>query len=40
LAICKLVVEAHGGAISARACDPGTEFRIDLPAHEMEATTP
>jgi two-component system sensor histidine kinase KdpD len=40
LAICKLVVEAHGGAIAVRACDPGTEFRIDLPAHEVEAATP
>jgi signal transduction histidine kinase len=40
LAICKLVVEAHGGEIAVRACDPGTEFRIDLPAHEVEAATP
>jgi two-component system sensor histidine kinase KdpD len=34
LAICKLVVEAHGGRIAARRCEPGTEFRIDLPADE------
>jgi two-component system, OmpR family, sensor histidine kinase KdpD len=34
LAICKLVVEAHGGHIAVRRCEPGTEFRIDLPAHE------
>ena len=32
LAICKLVVQAHGGRIAARRCDPGSEFRIDLPA--------
>ena len=32
LAICKLVVQAHGGSIAARRCEPGTEFRIDLPA--------
>lgn len=36
LAICKLVVEAHGGVIAARSCEPGTEFRIDLPAREVE----
>ena len=39
LAICKLVVEAHGGGIAARRCDPGTEFRIDLPAQEVQAAT-
>ena len=32
LSICKTIVEAHGGRIQARRCDPGTEFRIDLPA--------
>jgi two-component system sensor histidine kinase KdpD len=37
LAICKLVVDAHGGEIVAKRCEPGTEFRIDLPAHELEA---
>jgi two-component system sensor histidine kinase KdpD len=37
LAICKLVVQAHGGGIDAHRRDPGTEFRIDLPAAEMEA---
>jgi two-component system, OmpR family, sensor histidine kinase KdpD len=32
LAICRLVVEAHGGRIAATRCEPGAEFRIDLPA--------
>lgn len=32
LAICQLAAEAHGGSISARGCDPGAEFRIELPA--------
>ena len=32
LAICRLIVQAHGGRIEARRCEPGTEFRIDLPA--------
>lgn len=32
LAICRLIVQAHGGRIEARRCDPGLEFRIDLPA--------
>ncbi|HXE49928.1 MAG TPA: ATP-binding protein, partial [Ramlibacter sp.] len=32
LAICRAIVEAHGGRIEARRCDPGTEFRFDLPA--------
>jgi K+-sensing histidine kinase KdpD len=36
LAICSLVVQAHGGRIAARRCDPGTEFRIDLPAAAVE----
>lgn len=36
LAICKLVVQAHGGGIVARRCDPGTEFRIDLPAERAK----
>jgi len=31
LAICKLIVEAHGGRIQACRCEPGVEFRIDLP---------
>jgi two-component system sensor histidine kinase KdpD len=31
LAICRLVVEAHGGTVAAHRCEPGTEFRIDLP---------
>src|SRR3569623_2254279 len=34
LAICKLVVDAHGGTVAACRCEPGTEFRIDLPASE------
>ena len=36
LAICKTIVEAHGGQIQARGCDPGCEFRIDLPLTERE----
>jgi two-component system sensor histidine kinase KdpD len=32
LAICQLAAQAHGGSASARRCDPGAEFRIDLPA--------
>jgi two-component system sensor histidine kinase KdpD len=36
LAICKLAADAHGGRVEARRCDPGTEFRIDLPAQEMQ----
>ena len=35
LAICKTIVEAHGGQIQARSCAPGAEFRIDLPAAEI-----
>ncbi len=31
LAICQLAAQAHGGAVSAKRCDPGSEFRIDLP---------
>ena len=31
LSICKLVVEAHAGQMETKRCDPGTEFRIDLP---------
>jgi two-component system, OmpR family, sensor histidine kinase KdpD len=36
LAICKLVVEAHGGRIAVRRCEPGTEFRVDLPVVEAQ----
>lgn len=32
LAICRLIVEAHGGRIAAQRREPGTEFRLDLPA--------
>ena len=32
LAICRAIVQAHGGRIEARRCEPGTEFRFDLPA--------
>ncbi|MDP3619445.1 MAG: ATP-binding protein [Ramlibacter sp.] len=35
LAICQLVAEAHGGTISARRCEPGAEFRIDLPVQRV-----
>jgi len=31
LAICKTIVQAHGGEIQAKRCAPGTEFRVDLP---------
>lgn len=34
LAICRLIVEAHGGRIGALRCEPGTEFRFDLPVTE------
>jgi two-component system sensor histidine kinase KdpD len=39
LAICQLVVQAHGGKIVAQRCEPGTEFRIDLPAEQANATS-
>lgn len=35
LAICMLAAQAHGGAISARRCDPGAEIRIDLPGADI-----
>lgn len=35
LAICDLVVRAHGGCMAARRCEPGTEFRIDLPVEQV-----
>lgn len=31
LALCQLIVQAHGGQIEARRCEPGAEFRITLP---------
>jgi two-component system sensor histidine kinase KdpD len=31
LAICRLIVQAHGGRIEAKRCEPGAEFRLDLP---------
>jgi two-component system sensor histidine kinase KdpD len=37
LAICKTIVQAHGGQIRARRCEPGMEFRIDLPVTDPEA---
>jgi two-component system, OmpR family, sensor histidine kinase KdpD len=37
LAICKTIVQAHGGQIEARRCEPGAEFRIDLPAADPKA---
>lgn len=37
LAICKTIVQAHGGRIQARRCEPGAEFRIDLPVAAPEA---
>jgi two-component system sensor histidine kinase KdpD len=36
LAICELVVRAHRGNIVARRCEPGTEFRIDLPVEPAQ----
>jgi two-component system sensor histidine kinase KdpD len=36
LAICQLVAQAHGGGIVARRCEPGTEFRIDLPVQPAQ----
>lgn len=36
LAICKNIVQAHGGQIQARRCEPGAEFRIDLPAADRK----
>lgn len=36
LAICKTIVQAHGGKIAVRRCTPGTEFRIDLPVATPE----
>ncbi|MBC5765929.1 DUF4118 domain-containing protein [Ramlibacter albus] len=31
LAICRLIAQAHGGRIEAKRCEPGAEFRVDLP---------
>ena len=39
LAICQLAAEAHGGKVSARRCEPGAEFRIDLPVATPQAAT-
>ena len=35
LAICQLAAEAHGGTVRAKRCEPGAEFRIDLPAQAL-----
>ena len=40
LAICQLAAEAQGGSVTARRCDPGTEFRIDLPVSEPPREAP
>jgi two-component system sensor histidine kinase KdpD len=40
LAICSLAVQAHGGRVAARRCEPGTEFRIDLPVDPARQETP
>lgn len=34
LAICRAIVEAHGGTIAATHCDPGTRFTFTLPVGE------
>jgi signal transduction histidine kinase len=36
LAICRLAVQAHDGSIAAKRCEPGTEFRIDLPVEQAQ----
>lgn len=33
LALCRMVARAHGGEVEARRCDPGAEFRVDLPVN-------
>ncbi|TFY96157.1 sensor histidine kinase [Ramlibacter humi] len=38
LALCRLIAQAHGGTIEARRCEPGAEFRVDLPVPEKEGT--
>ena len=35
LAICQLAAQAHGGSVRAKRCEPGAEFRIDLPAQPL-----
>ena len=36
LAICRLIAEAHGGQVAAQRCEPGAEFRLDLPVMVQE----
>ena len=36
LAICRLIAEAHGAHVEARRCEPGAEFRLDLPVVVQE----
>ncbi|HSV35561.1 MAG TPA: ATP-binding protein, partial [Ramlibacter sp.] len=39
LTICQAIVKAHGGRIAATPCNPGLEFRVDLPvAPALEAS--
>lgn len=38
LAICRTIVQAHGGRIEVRPCTPGSEFRVDLPTASADAT--
>ncbi|AEG93784.1 candidate histidine kinase, classic [Ramlibacter tataouinensis TTB310] len=40
LAICQLCVQAHGGRITAKRCEPGAEFRVDLPAAAVPVQDP
>jgi two-component system sensor histidine kinase KdpD len=36
LAMCQLIAQAHGGRIEARRCEPGAEFRLELPGTTQE----
>jgi two-component system sensor histidine kinase KdpD len=36
LAMCHLIAQAHGGRLEARRCEPGAEFRLQLPAAAQE----
>ena len=36
LAMCELIARVHGGRIEARRCEPGAEFRLELPLAAQE----